>query len=393
MLDVSLVGAYDYRNNFLGVGYRDYGSMTTFDQAESILKDLKAHGANHINAYYLGWRSKGLVDTSFESMKVSKELGGKSDLESLIDYTKSNDVELYLNLNFGELNKYQETYGKSRYSSRDVSGSYVEKYPYDLSSGMYDKKQDAIYVLSPRFYGTFMENLVESYKDEIGLSSVSLQNLGSSLSSDYKRRNEFFKENALQESVKSLEYAKANGLDNITLNAPYDFALKYTNNALEVPYAATQYEILDYSIPFYQLVVNGLFDYSGEVINANDEKGIQWHIMHILETGSNVAFTFSYEDSTKLIQTDYKYYYYTEYSKWTEDVKEVVSTIDEIGIHECELASHELIANSVYKVSYTGNGKTIDIILNYSDSDIVVNGVNVEAKGYVYNKNNSGWRE
>ena len=139
--------------------------------------------------------------------------------------------------------------------------------------------------------------------------------------------------------------------------------------------------------------LNGLFDYSGEVINAHDEKGNQWHIMHILETGSNVAFTFSYEDSTELIQTDYKYYYYTEYSKWTQDVKEVISTIDEIGIHGCELTNHQLVANNIYKVTYTGNGSTIEIILNYSDSDVVVNGINVEARGYVYNKNNSGWRE
>lgn len=393
VLNVSLVGAYDFRNNFLGIGYRDYGSMTTFSQAEEILKDLKAHGANHINAYYLGWRNKGLIDTSFESFKVSKELGGKSDLEDLVDYTKSNDIELYLDLNFGELNKFQESYGKSRYSSRDVSGSYVEKYPYDLSSGMYDKKQDAIYVLSPRFYGVFMESLVESYTDDIGLTNLSLKNLGSALASDYKRYNEFFKENSLQESIKALEYATSNGIDNLSLYAPYDFAFKYTSNALEVPYVATQYEVLDYSVPFYQLVVSGLFDYSGEVINAHDEKGNQWHIMHILETGSNVSFTFSFEDSTKLIQTDYKYYYYTEYSKWTNDVKEVVSTIDEIGIHECELTDHKLIANNIYEVTYTGNGTTINIVLNYSDSDVVVNGINVEARGYVYNKNNSGWRE
>ena len=204
--------------------------------------------------------------------------------------------------------------------------------------------------------------------------------------------NEFSLKNSLRR-LQSLEYATNNGIENLSLYTPYDFAFKYASNALEVPYAATQYEVLDYSIPFYQLVVSGLFDYSGEVINAHDEKGNQWHIMHILETGSNVAFTFSYEDSTKLIQTDYKYYYYTEYSKWTQDVKDVISTIDEIGIHGCELTDHQLVANNIYKVTYTGNGTTIEIVLNYSDSDVVVNGINVEARGYVYNKNNTGWRE
>lgn len=391
VLNVSLIGAYDFRNNFLGVAYRDYDAMTTFEQAESILSDLKAHGANHINAYYLGWREKGLINTSFKDMDFSSVLGNKGDLESLINYSEGNDIDLYMDVNFSELNKFQEAFGQSRYSSRDVSGAYVKKYPYDLSSNVYDKKQKATYVLSPRFYGVFMENLVEDYKYEIGLSNLSIKNLGSALSSDYKRHNEVFKHTAYEESIKALDYAKTNGINSITLYNPYDFAFKYTTNALEVPYEATQYEIFDYSIPFYQLVVNGLFDYSGEVINANDEKGTEWHIMHILETGSNVAFTFSYEDSSKLIQTDYKNYYYTQYEKWTEDVSEVLDKIEEIGIHKGELTSHKRVANSVYKVTYTGD-VNVEIILNYSDASVEVDGNAIAAKSYIYNKNNSGWR-
>lgn len=393
VLNVSLIGAYDFRNNFLGVGYRDYGVMTSFEQAEEILASLKAHGANHINAYYLGWRKNGLRDYSFQNMSFSRTLGNKKDLSSLVDYTESNDIQLYMDVNFSELNEYQESFGRSRYSSRDVAGEYVEKYPYDLSSGVYDESQAAIHVLSPRFYSVFMENLVENFKDDIGLTSLSIKNLGSALASDYKRHNEVFKETALQESSNSLKYAKENGIDNITLYNPYDFAFKYTNNALEVPYAATQYEVFDYSIPLYQLIVNGLFDYAGEVINANDEKGNQWHIMHILETGSNVSFTFSYEDSSKLIQTDYKYYYYTQYSKWTEDVTDVMSVIDEIGIHKCELMSHEMVANNVYKVTYVGDNTNVEIILNYSDASVEIEGNIIPAKNYIYNKNNSGWRD
>lgn len=391
VLNVSLIGAYDFRNNFLGVVYRDYEAMTTFAQAEEILADLKAHGANHINAYYLGWRKKGLIDTTFENMKHSSELGSKADLNSLSTYAKSNDVDLYMDVNFGEVKEFQESFGQSRYSSRDVSGAYVKKYPYDLSSNIYDKKQKATYVVSPRFYQIFMENLVEGYKDQVGLTSLSIKNLGSALASDYKRHNEIFKHTALEESINSLEYAKSNGIDNITLYNPYDFAFEYTTNALEVPYEATQYEIFDYSIPFYQLVVNGLFDYSGEVINATDEKGTMWHTMHILETGSNVAFTFSYEDSSKLIQTDYKNYYYTQYSKWSKDVADMLEVIDEIGIHGCELTSHERLANNVYKVTYTGN-TNVEIILNYGDASVEIDGITIAAKSYQYNKNNSGWR-
>ena len=114
--------------------------------------------------------------------------------------------------------------------------------------------------------------------------------------------------------------------------------------------------------------------------------------MHILETGSNVSFTFSYEDSSKLIQTDYKNYYYTEYSKWTTDVAEMLARIDEIGIHGGELVSHERLANNVYKVKYTNESNMeVEIILNYSDAAVNVEGKLVAAKSYIYNKNNTEW--
>ncbi len=391
VLNVSLIGAYDYRNNFLGIGYRDYGTMTTFEQAEEILSDLRSHGSNHINAYYIGWRKKGLINESYKNMNYNSNLGSKKDLESLVNYSSSNGIDLYMDVTFGEVNKFQESYGRSKYGARDVAGEYVEKYPYSLAQEVYDKKQNASYVISPRYYGVFMESLVDNYLADIGLTNISIKNLGSTLSSDFKRHQELFKETGLNETISALEYAVANGIENITLYNPYDFAFEYTTNALEVPYTATQYEVFDYSIPLYQLIVSGLFDYSGQVINANDEKGSQWHIMHILETGSNVAFTFSYEDSSKLIQTDYKNYYYTQYSKWVEDVNYVINTIDEIGIHSCELVSHELLANSVYKVTYAGNDN-IEIILNYSDAAVEIDGNIIPAKDYIYSKNNSGWR-
>ena len=62
-------------------------------------------------------------------------------------------------------------------------------------------------------------------------------------------------------------------------------------------------------------------DYSGESINEKSEKGIAQHIMKCIETGSNPAFTFTYDDSSKLLQTNYNNYYYTYYQRWLSDVK------------------------------------------------------------------------
>ena len=101
----------------------------------------------------------------------------------------------------------------------------------------------------------------------------------------------------------SLEILANSGINNMTLYKPYDYAFKYTDVAKNIPYQATQYEILDYSVPFYQLVANGLFDYSGESFNANSEKGTMEHLMRMIETGSNMSFNITAINKLNIVIT------------------------------------------------------------------------------------------
>ena len=150
------------------------------------------------------------------------------------------------------------------------------------------------------------------------------------------------------------------------------------------------------------MVITGAIDYSGLVINANDEKGYTWHMMHILGSGSNLAFTFSYEDSSSLIQTDYNYYYYTQYTKWLDDVAAYVKELAAYGIHGCVLKNYEALDGftRVYKVTYqdkisyknnaslASSNEVIEVYLNYSDANVDLPGVGlVHAKNYVVYRN------
>ena len=139
-----------------------------------------------------------------------------------------------------------------------------------------------------------MNQLVKNYNKKLGIENISIDYLGSKLTGDYKKNEEVFKLQAIQEQINALEKAQANGLTNINLYQPYPYAFKYIENAKEIPYETTKYEILDSSIPFYQLVVSGLFDYSGQNINANSEKEINEHIMRIIELSKISYFVVSY---------------------------------------------------------------------------------------------------
>ncbi|MCM1260895.1 MAG: DUF5696 domain-containing protein [Prevotella sp.] len=370
VLDLEVLASYTYDANFLGIGYDGKGTLTTVSQLDKMIQDILAldDEIQSINVYYKGWRKENLKNASFKNIGVNSNIGGKKALLNLINSYNQNqqkDVSIYPYVEFMEYTDIQESFGKTHYVSRDVSGAYATKYPYELNSGVYNKKADEIMVLSPAYYLAFANTLGKNYSKVLGIDAMAISGLGSKLSGTYKKNNEVFKSTAVEEQIRSFEKLREYGVDKLALETPYAYALEYASNAYNVPYSSTLYEILDYSIPFYQLVINGLFDYSGDSINANVETGLQEQLMKCIETGSNLAFTFTYDDSSKLLQTDYNTYYYTLYTRWLDDVKTAVKTLNSLGIYNCRLVNHQRLDNNVYKVTYANDIEEIEIILNY----------------------------
>lgn len=389
VLDLDVIGAYTYKDNFAGISYNAKGTMTTYNELQQMIDTYKAIGIEYINVFYHGWRKEALVNSTFKKIKLNSLLGSKKQLLAL---TENSNVTIYPYVSFGEVNNYQESFGNNHYSTRDVIGEIITKYPYDLSTNTY-AKTGKIQIISPHYYERFAQSLVDSYvklfgsktakENNVGINSISIDKFGSALAGDYKKDNELFKTGAIRNQLKSLELISKQ-IENINLYQPYDYALQYVNHAKDIPYKSTQKEILDYSIPFYQLVINGLFDYSGESINSNIEEGTDYHIMKLIETGSNPIFTFTYDSSSELVRTDYNMYYNTEYSNWLEEVKTFYNELVELDIYSCRLVNHEKLDTNVYQVTYSdGAGKTIKIILNYSFSSVYIDGVGtVAAKSY-----------
>ncbi len=388
VLDLTVLGSYTFHDNFLGVGFTNEDSLTTTEQLQTMIDEVlgidEQNNKMNLNIYYMGWREEGLKDVSFETIKVSKEIGGKKKLLDLLNNTADN-VTIYPYVEFVEYQEYQKSFGKNHYTARDVGGSYSVKYPYELNSNVFNTKLDQIMALSPAYYTAFASKLAKSYQKVLGADVIAINGLGSTLSGNYRKNKEVFKVNAVVEQLKSFDILEESGIENFAIKAPYAYAFEYVKTAYNVPYQSTQYEILDYTIPLYHLIVNGLFDYSGEAINANIEKGIDEQLMRCIETGSNLAFTFTYDDSAELIQTNYNNYYYTYYSRWLEDVEHCYNTLENLNIYDCELVAHERLDNNVYRVTYANEtGKTVNIILNYQRTTWNMPGttLRVPAKSY-----------
>ncbi|MCK5388718.1 MAG: hypothetical protein KAJ22_05470, partial [Candidatus Izimaplasma sp.] len=135
----------------------------------------------------------------------------------------------------------------------------------------------------------------------------------------------------------------------------------------------------DYQIPLLQLVLSGKIDYSTVSLNMSSERSSQYNFLKVIETGSNIKYTLSYDDSKELRNTPFNYYLSTSYTNWLDRIEDNVKEIDLIGIHEGHLVAHERIENNVYKVTYSHG---LEIIINYNLSDVTIGTTVVEAMDY-----------
>jgi hypothetical protein len=150
---------------------------------------------------------------------------------------------------------------------------------------------------------------------------------------------------------------------NLMLSNPLGFAMPYAEYVMDLPLETTLYAILDYQIPLLQLVLSGKVDYSTVSLNMANERTVQYNFLKAIETGSNIKYTLSYDNSRELRETEFNYYISTQYTNWLDRIEEQVKEIDEIGIHGGYLVGHEQIANNVYKVTYS-NG--VVVLINYN---------------------------
>ena len=122
----------------------------------------------------------------------------------------------------------------------------------------------------------------------------------------------------------------------------------------------------DYSIPFYQLVVSGLFDYTGPAVNYDSERSMEWYLLKALETGSNLNFMISYEDTRNLLDTNYTMFYNAYYANWKSRILYMNNVINDAKIHNnAILVGHKILQDNVYQVEYS-NGAVL--VINYNDT-------------------------
>ncbi len=176
-----------------------------------------------------------------------------------------------------------------------------------------------------------------------------------------------------------LKNMKSNGIK-IALQSPAAYALNYTNYAYGMPLRSSNYNIFDYDIPFVQLVLNGVKNYSTPAINLTNN--ISEMKLLMIESGSAPAYAIMGKDYKDVKDTPLDVLYGANLSGIQSNiVNDVKEYRDFYAKTECKIARHITVSKTLRIVEYE-NGSTV--IINYDSNKAGYGGITVDGMSYKF---------
>jgi hypothetical protein len=255
---------------------------------------------------------------------------------------------------------YHKAFDQFRYTASRIRGSHALMFNYHYPSRLpysetnFEHSSDS-YVINPLYYEAIFNRMNNDYT----FDHIEMSLMGSMIAGHYSDDMMIYQQYALWLQERFLDSVD----QGMMLNNPLYYAFENASYITELPVEATLYSIIDDQIPLLQLVLSGVVDYSSSSINLANDRSVEYQFLKHIETGSNLKYTLTYDDSRELLNTEYNYYMATDYRNWLDTIESQVKELDAIGIHNGTLINHERVSQNVYRVTYS-HGLTI--LINYN---------------------------
>ncbi len=374
---ISLIGAIKKKTSFLGIPFEITKPLTTFSDAKNIMQYFKEQGINDFDVRLTQWTSEQINGNIAKSLTPSVALGGRSSYKTLSEYAKDNGIGFYPQTDLITYTKERYPFQKYFEAAKNLNGSIVRQSFYKPSTFIKDLTKPTLFLVRPSLLEANTRKIIKSYLD-FNATGLAINSLGSLNYSDFS--SVISERNQTQTAFEtSLEILKT-GAGSLLLTNSNAYAFKYANILSNVPTSTDKLDIIDEAVPFYQLSISGLVDYTTTPLNLNHSPNE--FFLNAIATGSRLQYTLAVRDTDTVLRntvlddnigTNYAFWRESitqQYKQYSEIIKKTGSTI---------ITDFENIQNGVSKTYYK-SGKAI--LINYTDKDIIIDGNTIPAKGY-----------
>ncbi len=365
-------------DRILGIPYDYEASLTTVKQAQEIVEDL---GDRNLILAYDGAYDGGLENTLQNSAALAKVNGKADDWKKFEAFLDEKDVELYMTASFLKIFNGGNGYVTKLHALSDYSSDPVHMYGYDMSMADFVLSSSNYHLLKPIYLKSVVESFIAS---EDAKRNLCLTDLAAQYYADYDNGDMVLPHEAQAAVNEVIGLLAADR--KVAMTNPRADKLVNASIAVDIGRKSSEYATFATSIPFRQLVMNGLCQYTTTNIN-NNSRAASYYLLQALETGAMPKYTVMASDADVLQNSAYSYYYDVQYAPMADEIKavydEYAAAMEVIGT--ANIVNHTVLDENVFLTEYE-NGT--QIITNYNATTVTVG--EQEIAGYGYQMNQKG---
>lgn len=377
---VEFVGAVNKTQHVLGFPVDKPLALTTYSQARTMVEELTELGFKNVHYKLNGWFNDSILHSVPSNIKLIGKLGNQKSLKNLVAAVADTGSNLCLEADFLYMrdNSLFDSFSLTKDAARYINRERVESYPYSFVwYGERDRWGKLSYLARP----AYMRELIEGYTKEIkdyGSCGISFRTIGTNLAGDYNEKRLVSREASMNMQVEELAKLKEEN-ESIMIYSGYSYAMPYADFIVDMPLTGQGFAIVDEEIPFYQIVLHGLVDFSGRPVNLAEE--YTNNLLKTAECGAGLGFSFIHESTAVLQDTKYHKYYANEYSMWKDTANEVYQKYQsDLGATFNQfITDHQILTKNVTMTQYEDGTQ---VIVNYTGYPYTYGKTTVEPRSY-----------
>ncbi len=370
---VDFFGGVLKQTSILGIPFNLKTEITGFEQAGEIIEELKGLGVDKAVVNYNDWTNKEIKRKVSTSASASGTLGGNSDFK---DFIGTDGLEVYPSINNFTMESGSWGYSTFSNTATRISNAYSRQVSYSPAFGVALSGVSPA-LIAPNTYVKIFDEMIESYKDE-ELTRIGFGDFSTKLVSDFSAKNISSRNDTAQKIAEGMKKAQ-DEVGSVIADGANSYVIPYVNEITNVPVYSSGFNVTDFDIPFYQMVVHGYVPYATKPINASSNTGETF--MLALAAGSGIHYDMTYVPASTLQDTDFDDLYYSNYEGWTDMAakqyviaKELLSGVSDMTISKYERSED----GNVLTTTYTKDGKNVVVEINKSNATAKVDGKTID---------------
>lgn len=330
-----------------------YMAVTTFAQAEEIVRDLTEAGVQQQRIVFSGWQHMGGIDPS-DKFPIESKLGGKSAAKQFVEAAQAlghhvlfEDSVVWMNSNSSISPKWNAVYG--------------------MNESVYYDPFDNSFLLRPDQSLEMAYHAMNSL-EKLGVDGIRYSTMGKLVFQDFNPNNPLLRKETAERYKSLLTYTR----DRLGLSAvSYGFVhtLPGVDTITNYPIEASTDFLVDETVPFYPIVLHGYVSYSaapGNLRSLPDEL-----FLKSIEYGAIPAFVLSHDSVRDLKETNKSSVYSGKYENWRDKVIEEYQQFDRLAsVYHQPIIGHRKVEQGVYETKY-GDGTRVIVDYNRGGFEVI----------------------